>query len=216
LPVSPSSLVANPYDAYPPPHVACPLHLILRLPCRAMSSPFGHPTATFNDNCDGDDWASPYSSDGGTSSAADIRFVQNPLLVSYPRVSFRPPSSPRLFVPPPLGLYQPTFHTTKMPPIVPLYGSFGNGSATGRSRSRSRSADDDNDRLEEWKEQEDDDSENGDVTAALLGSGGPLGVPEPRRGGFFWASEDKGKGLDLDGIATQVRHIATPTADQAI
>lgn len=101
-----------------------------------------------------------------------------------------------------------------MPPIVPLYGSFGNSSATGRPRSRSPSTDDENDRLEEWKEPDDDDSENGHVTAALLGGGGPLGVPEPRRGSFFWSSEDKGKGLDLDGIATQVRHSATARTGQ--
>ncbi|KAK1830627.1 major facilitator superfamily domain-containing protein [Podospora conica] len=89
-----------------------------------------------------------------------------------------------------------------MPPIVPLYGSFGNSSAAGRPRSSPPSTDD-KDRLEEWKEPEDDDSENGDVTAALLGSGGALGVPETRRSSFFWSSKAKGKELDLDGVATQ-------------
>lgn len=98
-----------------------------------------------------------------------------------------------------------------MPPVLPLYGSFGNSSTTGRpQRSRSPSTDGENDRLEDWKEPDDDDSEDGDVTAALLGGGGALGVPEPRRGSFFWSSEDKGKGLDLDGIATQVRPITSP------
>lgn len=114
LSVSLPSLVANAYDAYPPPHVACPIPLILRLACRAMSSPVRHPTVTINGDCDGDDWASLSSSDGGTRSAPGIRFVQVPLLLSN-----SPVPSPCLLVAPPLSLGKPPFTPQRCPPSCP-------------------------------------------------------------------------------------------------
>lgn len=119
--VSPSSLVSNAYDAYPPPHVACPIHLRLRLACRAMSSPVKHPTVTVNGDRDGDDWAFSSSSDGGTRSAPWYKVCQGPLLLSNSRVSLLPP----LF--PPLvslfhgrcALSSPISHHQRCPPSCP-------------------------------------------------------------------------------------------------
>ncbi len=95
-----------------------------------------------------------------------------------------------------------------MPPIVTLYNTFGSGSAPRRSRSGVQLTDME-ERLEEWKERDDDtlsdiSKEDADITTALIGEGGDLGEPEVRR--RFWATNDgKGKELDLDAIATQVR-----------
>lgn len=119
LPVSPSSLVANAYDAYPPPHVACPIHLILRLACRAMSSPARHPAVSVNGDCDGNDWAFISSSDGDTSSAPCIRFVKPPCSCQIPEFPSAPVPSPCLLVPPPLSLGEPPFPPQGCPPLCP-------------------------------------------------------------------------------------------------
>jgi len=92
-----------------------------------------------------------------------------------------------------------------MPPIVSLsYATFGSSSTTRNSRTRAQLTA--IERLEEWKERDDESDiskEDADVTSALIGDGGALGIPEARRGSWF--SSKKGKEQDPDDIATQVR-----------
>lgn len=101
-----------------------------------------------------------------------------------------------------------------MPPIVPLYSTFGSSSTARSSNTASRSTraqlTNIDERLEEWDGTKSEygseiSKEDADVTSALIPHGGALGEPEvKRRFSLFSTVGEKGKEQDLDAIATQV------------
>lgn len=101
-----------------------------------------------------------------------------------------------------------------MPPIVPLYSTFGSSSTARHNDRASRGArlqlTSIDERLEEWDDTKseygsDISKEDADVTSALIPHGGALGEPETKkRFSLFSTVGEKGKEQDLDAIATQV------------